>query len=67
MSMGSAWRRFGATPCRIGPAKGPRPRLVAGIRQIWRRLEFPCILVALTLGNIGVVKIVDALLDALHN
>jgi hypothetical protein len=34
---------------------------------LWRVTEIAVIFSAVTLGNIAIVKIVDALLDALHN
>ncbi|WP_457798235.1 hypothetical protein [Methylocystis sp. S23] len=60
MSIGSARRRFGATPCH---GLWPAPRRIG----IWRYFEATCILAGITFGNIAIVKIVDAFLDALHN
>lgn len=67
MSIGSARRRYGATPCRDRSADPERPWRVAGLGAVWRCLETPCILIAIAVGNIAVVKVVDALLEALHN
>lgn len=67
MSIGSARRRYDATLCRDRSTNPERPWLIASIGAAWRCLETPCVLISITVGAIAVVKIVDALLDALHN
>lgn len=71
MSIGSARRRFGAWPHRSRTGDYGRPSLapdIAGaVKTAWACLEVLCILIGVTLGGVAVVRIVDALLDALHN
>lgn len=67
MFIESARRRYAATPCRYRSTDPKRPWRVAGLGAVWRSLEAPCILIAIMAGAIAAVKVVDALLDALHN
>ncbi|QGM96764.1 hypothetical protein [Methylocystis parvus] len=67
MSIDSARRRFGATPYRGRSTCRPHPWILASFARFWACVETPCILLAVTLANLAIVKIVDALLDALHN
>ncbi len=65
MSVGSARRRFCRASHRAHTDSGAS-QTQARSAFVRRVIETICILFSITLGNIGVVKIVDALLDALH-
>jgi hypothetical protein len=69
MSIGSARRRIGASPCG-GSGRPSRlwlgPKVVDACLMTWRCLEAVGVFAALALGAIAVVKIVDALLDGIH-
>ena len=71
MTIGSAWRRFGA------PTFGDKeqtekertwlnPAILDACAAAWTFTQAVCLVAAIILGNIAVVKIVDALLDELH-
>lgn len=52
---------------KIGKDEPLRTKSGSKVAWVWRSLEVTSILVAITLSNIGLVKLVDALLDAVHH
>lgn len=52
---------------RIGKHEPLRAKSGTKVAWAWRGLEVTSIFAAITLGNIGLVKLVDALLDAVHH
>jgi len=69
MSIGNARLRFDRERHGAGIGECKRLRARINARMVWvsRGLEVTSIFTAITLGNIAVVKIVDALLEAFHH
>lgn len=69
ISMAKAKQAFDDGRCDVGVGKDEPLRTKSGTKlaRVWRSLEVTSILVARTLSNIGLVKLVDALLDAVHH
>lgn len=70
MSIWDAQRRFDIDADCASPDRRRWPRRISGVIEtgniLWRAIELPCIICAMPLGAVAVVKCVDALLDALH-
>ncbi len=68
ISMANAKQSFDDGRCDVGIGKDEPLRTKSGtkVAWVWRGLEVTIIFAVITLSNVGLVKLVDALLDAVH-